>query len=136
MDVKFKIRSAKQFATKLSARIQKSGKLGFGEKESELMNLKDGVYIAFLSTEEDVAATHLVVKREMDEDSFVLKKGNTKYPFVDAKQLFDFFRIDYVNKTYNFDLTRDDSLDAELQGEVYRVFVRTNDKSNPNEEEQ
>ena len=95
-----------------------------------------GVYISFLSTEEDIAATHLVVKREKDDDSFALKKGNTKYPFVDAKQLFDFFGIDYVNKSYYFELTREDSLDAELSGEVYRVFVRINEKSNPNEEEQ
>lgn len=136
MEMKFKIRSAKQFATKLSARIQKSGKLGFGEKESELMNLKDGVYISFLSTDDSIAATHLVVKREKDEDSFALKKGNTKYPFVDAKQLFDFFGIDYASKSYYFELTREDSLDAELGGEVYRVFVRINEKSNANEEEQ
>ena len=135
MEVKFKIRSAKQFATKLSARIQKSGRLGFGEKERQLMNLEDGVYVTFVSTLEDAAATHLVIKREADEDAFVLKKGNTNYPFLETKQLFDFFGLDYINQTMYYDLTRESELDDELKGEVYRVCVRINDKNNSTDEE-
>lgn len=130
MALNFTIRSAKQFATKLSARIRKSGELGFGEKESSLMNLTDGIYIAFASNDENVAVTHLVIKRNKDDDSFPLKKANTKYPCVETKQLFDFFHIDYTAATMFFDLTRESSLDEELSGEVYRATLRINDKSN------
>ena len=135
MTTKFKVRSAKQFASKLSARIHKSGRLGFGEKERTQMNLADGVYVTFVSTLEDVAATHLVIKRSEDEDAFQLKKGNTNYPFVDTKQLFDFFGIDYATTSTFFDLTREDDLDEELGGEVYRVCVRVNEKNCTTEED-
>jgi len=125
----FKVRSAKQFATKLSSRIQKSGKLGFGEREKELMKLSAGVYVTFVSNEDNVPVTHLIIKRSKDEDSFELKNV-TKYPFVETKQLFDFYRIDYTSKNVYFDLTREDVYDEELGGEVYRMIMRINEKSN------
>lgn len=131
----FKIRSAKQFATKLTARIQKTGKLGFGEKERETMRLNAGVFVTFASNEDATPVTHLIIKRSKDEDSFELKGGN-KYPFVETKQLFDFYHFDYVNKTIFFDLTREDVFDDELGGEVYRVLVRINEKTNNNIDDQ
>jgi len=135
METNFKVRSAKQFATKLTSRIQKSGKLGFGEREKELMQLCAGVYVTFVSNKDDVPVTHLIIKRKKDEDSFELKNVN-KYPFVETKQLFDFFCFDYANKNVYFDLTREDVYDDELDGEVYRVNVRINEKSNPNNDDQ
>lgn len=131
----FKIRSAKQFATKLTSRIQKTGKLGFGDKEKKLMNLNAGVYLTFVSNDEDVPVTHLIIKREKDEDSFELKNVN-KYPFVETKQLFDFFHFDYINQNVYFDLIRETALDEELGGEVYRMNERINEKSNQNDDEQ
>lgn len=131
----FKIRTAKIFGAKLTSRIQKTGKLGFGEKECRLMNLQSGVYIGFVSTDEAKVATHLVVKREKDEDCFELKKANTCYPAVDTKQLFDFFGYNYVDEVINLDLTRDEALDGELGGEVYRVSERRKMKSNNEETE-
>lgn len=135
MAKEFIVRSARQFATKLTARIQKTGKLGFGERERELMQLNAGGYLTFVSNDDDVAVTHIVVKREKDEDSFELK-GVTKYPFVETKQLFDFYHFDYVNKNVYFDLTRENTFDEELGGEVYRANVRINDKSNTNNDDQ
>lgn len=132
MNDNFFVRSAKQFATKLSCRIQKTGKLGFGANEHELMNLTDGVYVAFVSNDENVPVTHLIIRREKDEDSFELKKGNTKYPFVETKMLFDFFHFDYVNQTIYLDLVREREFDAMLNGEVYRAIVRINEKNNSN----
>ena len=129
MGTGFAIRSAKQFAVKLTCRIQKKGRLGFGEDEKRLMKLEDGVYVTFVSNEADVPITHLIIKREKDEDSFELRNGNAKYPFVDAKLLFDFYRFDYVNKTYIFDLIREAEYDDELKGEVYRANLRINDKN-------
>lgn len=134
MAKKFTIRSAKTFATKLTARIQKTGRLGFGEKESELMNLRKGVYVGFASCEEDVAVTHIVIKSEKDDDSFELKKGETKYPFVETKQLFDYFGLDYLNQSIFFDLTRDEEFDSELMGEVYHVHLRIKEKNNNTED--
>jgi len=121
----FKIRSAKQFATKLTARIQKSGRLGFGANEKELMNLCEGAYVAFASNKENEAATHLIIRRTRDDDAFELKNGNTLYPFVETKQLFDFFSLNYTFMSIFFDLTREEALDSELDGEVYRISVRT-----------
>lgn len=135
MDNDFMIRSAKQFATKLTTRIQKTGKLGFGEKERELMKLSSGVYVTFASNDKDVPVTHLIIKRSKDEDSFELKSPN-KYPFVEAKQLFDFYRFDYVNKNVYFELTREDVFDEQLNGEVYRVVVRINYKTSNNNDDQ
>lgn len=124
------VRSAKVFGLKLSGRIQKTGKLGFGEKVKQLMGLDEGVSIAFLSDNEETPITHIAVYREANPDAFELRNGKTKFPYVDTKQLFDFYKFDYTNKNIYLEFTRESVLDSEVNAEVYRVNVRIQEKSN------
>lgn len=121
----FKTISAKQFSQKLSARIQKTGRLGFGENEKITMDLSTDTYIKFVSADEKEPFTHIVVLRQPDADAFRMRLSG-QYLYLDTVHMFDFYDINYSQKTLFLDFIRDASLDDDpaLGGEVYKVKFR------------
>lgn len=127
------IRRATQFSVKLTARIQKTGRLGFGEKAADNMALEAGKFIALLSTDASQPITHIVVLNESNDEAFELK-GSKTYPYIEAKQLFDYFNVPYTTKVCIYDFTRTPELDASspIAGKVYKALLRIDDSQPKN----
>ena len=106
-----KILSAKEFATKLKATIQASGRLGFTGETAIALNLKAGKFAKFAKDDENGALYLIII----------------------TKVMFDTLGYDYENNTIMFDLVRQISLDKDLQGQVYFMKqrqTRNKDKKN------
>ncbi len=125
MELKFRTISAQQFTQKLSARIQKTGRLGFGDNEKQYMRLDTDTFVKFVSADENLPITHIVVLRSPDPDAFRMRISG-QYLYLDTAQMFDFYDINYATKTLFLDFIRDATLDNDpaLCGEVYKVKLR------------
>ena len=116
--------SAKQFATKLKATIQASGRLGFTDETAKSLNLPSVKYAKFAQdSEKDVL--YLIIIGTGDEDAFPIRESSG-YFYVPAKQMFDMLGFDYENNNIMFDLIRQPSLDNDLQGQVFLMKQRSN----------
>lgn len=118
------ILSAKQFATKLKATIQASGRLGFTEETANALDLASGKFAKFAKDDEK-DALYLIIINEDCEDAFPIKLSSGYY-YVPTRQLFDALAYDYENNNIMFDLVRQSSLDADLMGHVYYMKPRIN----------
>lgn len=119
-----KVISAKQFATKLKATIQKSGRLGFTEEAAKAMDLQSGKYAKFAQDDEK-KSLYLIIIREKDEEAFQIKESSG-YFYVPAKLMFDMLGYDYEHNNIMFDLVRQADYDEELQGQVFLMKQRIN----------
>ncbi len=81
-----KILSAKQFATKLKATIQASGRLGFTEETANALDLASGKFAKFAKDDEK-GALYLIIINEDCEDAFPIKLSSGYY-YVPTRQLF------------------------------------------------
>ena len=123
--------SAKQFATKLKATIQASGRLGFTADTATALGLESGKFARFAQDDEN-GSLYLIIIDKADEDAFEIRISSGYY-YVPAKLMFDSLGFDYENNTIMFDLVRQPSLDEDLQGQVYFMKQRINkrkDKKN------
>lgn len=126
-----KILSAKEFATKLKATIQASGRLGFTGETAIALNLKAGKFAKFAKDDEN-GALYLIIINESSEDAFSIRESSG-YFYIPTKVMFDTLGYDYENNTIMFDLVRQISLDNDLQGQVYFMKqrqTRNKDKKN------
>ena len=126
--------SAKQFATKLKATIQKSGRLGFTEDTAKVLDFQSGKRAKFAKDDER-RILYLVIISEDNEDAFPIRESSGYY-YVPARQMFDMLGFDYENYYIIFDLIREKSHDAELQGMVFRMKERLNKRKEKNEEKE
>lgn len=117
-----KILSAKQFATKLKATIQASGRLGFTAETATALDLESGKFARF-AKDEDNGALYLIINSERSDDAFDIKVSSNYY-YVPTKVMFDTLGYDYENGNIMFDLVRQPSLDDGLQGQVYFMKQR------------
>ncbi len=123
--------SAKQFATKLKATIQASGRLGFTEETAKMLELPSGRFAKFAQDDEK-GVLYLIIINEGSEDAFPIRESSG-YFYVPAKQMFDMLAFDYEHNNIMFDLIRQHSLDNDLAGQVYLMKQRMNkrkDKKN------
>ena len=127
------ILSAKQFARKLKVTIQSSGRLGFTDETAKALDLPSGKYAKFAQDNEK-EILFLIINNEMDEDAFPIKESSGYY-YVPAKMLFDMLGFDYENKTIMFDLVRQQTLDDDLNGQVYLMKRRVNKRKDKKNEE-
>ena len=111
-----KLLSAKQFATKLKATIQASGRLGFTADTATALGLESGKFARF-------AQLYLIINSERSEDAFEIRVSSGYY-YVPTKVMFDTLGYDYENGNIMFDLVRQPSLDDDLQGQVYFMKQR------------
>ena len=123
--------SAKQFAIKLKATIQYSGRLGFTEETAKALGLESEKFATFAKDEEK-NILYLIITDENSDDAFPIKLSSGYY-YVPTKMMFDMLGFDYEHNTYMFDLIRQPSLDADLMGQAYLMKQRINkrkDKAN------
>ena len=118
----FTILSAKQFATKLKATIQASGRLGFTAETATTLDLKSGKFAKF-AQDDQTKSLYLIIINEGSEDAFSIRE-TSGYFYVPTKVMFDTLGYDYENGNIMFDLVRQHSLDDDLQGQVYYMKQR------------
>ena len=118
----FKILSAKQFAIKLKATIQASGRLGFTSETATALDFKSGKFAKFAQEDEN-KSLYLIITDEGNEDAFSIRE-NGGYYYIATKVMFDTLGYNYENGNIMFDLIRQPSLDDDLQGQVYFMKQR------------
>ena len=64
--------SAKQFATKLKATIQASGRLGFTAETATVLGLESGKFAKFAKDDEK-ESLNLIIINESNEDAFEIR---------------------------------------------------------------
>ena len=116
------ILSAKQFATKLKATIQASGRLGFTADTATALGLESGKFARFAQDDEN-GSLYLIINSERSEDAFEIRVSSGYY-YVPTKVMFDTLGYNYDNGNIMFDLIRQPSLDNDLQGLVYFMKQR------------
>ena len=125
------ILSAKQFATKLKATIQASGRLGFTAETATALGLESGKFAKFAKDDEK-ESLYLIIINESNEDAFEIRLSSNYY-YVPTKVMFDTLGYEYENGNIMFDLVRQPSLDDDLQGQVYFMKqrpIKNKDKKN------
>ena len=126
-----KILSAKQFATKLKATIQASGRLGFTAETATALGLESGKFAKFAKDDEK-ESLYLIIINDSNEDAFEIRVSSGYY-YVPTKVMFDTLGFNYENGNIMFDLVRQPSLDDDLQGQVYFMKqrqIKNKDKKN------
>lgn len=118
----FTILSAKQFATKLKATIQASGRLGFTAETATALGFEAGKFAKFAKDDEN-NSLYLIIISERSEDAFEIRVSSGYY-YVSTKVMFDTLGFNYENGNIMFDLVRQPSLDNDLQGQVYFMKQR------------
>ena len=116
------ILSAKQFATKLKATIQASGRLGFTAETATALGFESGKFAKFAKDDEN-DSLYLIIINEPNEDAFEIRVSSGYY-YVPTKVMFDTLGFNYENGNIMFDLVRQHSLDNDLQGQVYFMKQR------------
>ena len=116
------ILSAKNFAIKLKATIQASGRLGFTAETATALGLESGKFAKFAKDDEN-GALYLIIINERSEDAFEIRLTSGYY-YVPTKVMFDALGFNYENGNIMFDLVRKSSLDDDLQGQVYFMKQR------------
>ena len=125
--------SAKRFATKLKATIQRSGRLGFTEETARYMNLADEKFAKFAQDDES-RTLYLIIIDKRNEDCFDIRSSSGYY-FVPAKMMFDSLGMDYEQNVIMFDLVRKPSLDETLEGQVFLMKKRISKRKETKNEE-
>ena len=123
--------SAKQFATKLKATIQASGRLGFTAETATALGLESGKFAKFAKDDEK-ESLYLIIINDSNEDAFEIRVSSGYY-YVPTKVMFDTLGFNYENGNIMFDLVRQPSLDDDLQGQVYFMKqrpIKNKDKKN------
>jgi hypothetical protein len=130
--MEFTIIDAQQFATKLKATIQYSGRLGFTEETANALGLSSGKFARFAKDNEK-GSIYLVIIGEASRDAFPIKSSSGYY-YVPAKLMFDMLGYDYENNNIMFDLVRQPSYDDDLKGQVYQMKPRINKRKDKKDE--
>ena len=117
-----KILSAKNFATKLKATIQASGRLGFTAETATALGFESGKFAKFAKDDEN-GNLYLIIINEGSEDAFEIRLSSGYY-YISTKVMFDTLGYNYENGNIMFDLVRQPSLDDDLQGQVYFMKQR------------
>ena len=121
-EMRFKILSAKQFAIKLKATIQASGRLGFTSETATALDFKSGKFAKFAQEDEN-KSLYLIITDEGSEDAFSIRE-NGGYYYIATKVMFDTLGYNYENGNIMFDLIRQPSLDDDLLGQVFFMKQR------------
>jgi len=116
--------SAKQFATKLKATIQASGRLGFTDETAKSLRLSSEKRAKFAQDKEK-GALYLMIVDKSDEDAFQIRESSG-YFYVPTKQMFDMLGYDYENNNIMFDLVRQTNIGDEIEGLVFKMKPRIN----------
>lgn len=125
--------SAKQFTAKLKATIQSTGKLGFTGETAKCLNLEAEKHAKF-AKDDETGVLYLILMNRPNEDAFPIK-STSGYYYAATSRMFDMLGFDYKSTTIMFDLIRQNSLDSDLNGEVYMMKQRYGKNKERNNEE-
>ena len=125
--------SAKQFTAKLKATIQSTGKLGFTGETAKCLNLEAEKHAKF-AKDDETGVLQLILMNRPNEDAFPIK-STSGYYYAATSRMFDMLGFDYKSTTIMFDLIRQNSLDSDLNGEVYMMKQRYGKNKERNNEE-
>lgn len=118
-----KILSSKEYGVSLKVTVQSTGKLGFSGPTATALQIATGGYIRFALDDDADETLYLAVMEGKDEDGFkILQSGG--YYSVMTRTLFEALNLDFRNQTVIYDLKREPSKDAEMQGKAYRMSPR------------
>lgn len=125
--------SAKQFTAKLKATIQSTGKLGFTGETAKCLNLEAEKHAKF-AKDDETGVLYLILMNRPNEDAFPIK-STSGYYYAATSRMFDMLGFDYKSATIMFDLIRQNSLDLDLNGEVYMMKQRYGKNKERNNDE-
>ena len=125
--------SAKQFTAKLKATIQSTGKLGFTGETAKCLNLETEKHAKF-AKDDKTGVLYLILMNRPNEDAFPIK-STSGYYYAATSRMFDMLGFDYKSTTIMFDLIRQNSLDLDLNGEVYMMKQRYGKNKERNNDE-
>jgi hypothetical protein len=106
------------------ATIHKSGKLGFTDNAIKKLKLDSAKGVMIAQNESDPTDTsfYLQVLTEEHPDAFKVSKAGAYY-YINTKALFDKLKLDYLNKTYAYDIK-----DFDYEGQKMYKLVKREDK--------
>ncbi|WPO82425.1 hypothetical protein SD427_16920 [Chryseobacterium sp. JJR-5R] len=97
----------------IKATIQKTGKIGFSSGAEEFMGLKDTPYFKIGFNSENAGEIIYMVSSTTEEGAFKVSKAGSYY-YINLKNVFDRKGIDYKNKSYIYDIRKENSERAEF----------------------
>ena len=118
----------------MKATIQSTGKLGFTGETAKHLNLQAGKHAKF-AKDDETGTLYFILVDKPNEDAFPIKE-TSGYFNVATTRMFDMLGFNYKSKTIMFDLIRQISLDAELNGEVYMMKQRNGKLKEKNNEDE
>ncbi|MCQ2144231.1 MAG: hypothetical protein MJY72_00650 [Bacteroidales bacterium] len=121
-----RVLSVKDYATKLKATIQATGKLGFTDDTAKALSLTPDRYVK-IAYDDECDTFYLVVVDDKDPDAFKVCSAGDYY-YLPTSSLFRAMGLDYQAYSIIFDMARDNSLDQELGGAVYKMFKRSTER--------
>ncbi|MCQ2145080.1 MAG: hypothetical protein MJY72_05005 [Bacteroidales bacterium] len=121
-----RVLSAKDYASKLKATVQATGKLGFTEDTAKSLSLSADRYVK-IAYDDESDTYYLVVMDDKDPDAFKVCSAG-EYYYLPTSSLFRAMGLDYQVNSYIFDLARDNSFDEQLGGTVYKMYKRINER--------
>lgn len=121
-----KILSVKEFTSRLKVTIQATGKLGFTDETAKALSLSADSYIK-IGYDDETDTFFMALMPEKDPDAFKVCSAG-EYFYLPTASLFRAMGIDFESRSIIFDLTREDRLDKELGGTVYKMGKRLGER--------
>ena len=98
----------------IKATIHKTGKLGFSSGAEDFMEINEESYFKIGFNNNDSTDDNLyVVKSATESGAFKVSKAGMYY-YINLKNVFDKRGIDYRNKSYIYDIKKENSEDTEF----------------------
>ena len=121
--------NAKDYSLKPKATIQQTGKTGFNADAIEQLKIDETKAVVLAPDTADRHVLYMaVVDANANEGAFAVRKSGAYY-YINTKQLFDCFEIDYTKNVIIYDLIRFDKGDEALGGECYKMTARSKPRS-------
>lgn len=93
----------------IKAAIHKTGKLGFSSGAEDFMKINDESYFKIgFNNNSDSDETIYIINSDTEDGAFKVSKAGAYY-YVNLKNVFDRRGIDYKNKSYIYDIRKENS---------------------------
>lgn len=103
----------------IKATIHKTGKLGFSAGAEDFMDIKDETFFKIgFNNSSDTDEKIYIVRSNKEDTSFKVSKAGMYY-YINLKNVFDKRGIDYKNKSYIYDIKKENS-----EGTEYFILTK------------
>lgn len=98
----------------IKATIHKTGKLGFSSGAEDFMGIKEDCFFKVgFNNSDTIDDSIYMVKSEDENNAFKISKAGMYY-YINLKNVFDKRGIDYKNKSYIYDIKKENSEGTEF----------------------